>query len=152
MANESKITHKGKVTLGANTVLGMGEWTWSGFSAELAEDIEFGDDYDDYVYGMINCGTVTFSGNYKKDDTTGQNVLKSAMLNKSNVGDLRLYVDETSYYTPNTTTSAGGGLPAETPVGHVKVQTVETSFPKGKAALGTISFTAQVCVAPLRLI
>jgi len=150
MANESKSGHKCKVTLGANTVLGMGTWSWSGFTNNMLDDTEFGTEFDDYVIGVTNCGKITFNGNFKADDTTGQDYLRSCMLNELELTSLQLYVDAVSYYTPNSTTAVGGGLPAETPVGHVKIESIETNFDKG--ALGTISFTAQVCKSPLRLI
>ena len=150
MANESKPGYKGKVTMGANNVLGMGIWSHSGFAADLLDDSEFGTDYDDFMQGQTHCGKVTFNGKYKKDDTQGQDLLRSAMLNKSNITDIRFYVDSVSYYTPNSTTAAGGGLLAGTPVGHVKVESVEVNFDKGD--LATISFSVQCCNGPLRLI
>jgi hypothetical protein len=150
MANESKSGHNAKVTLGATQIIGIGSWGWSGCSVAMLDDTEFGDNYDDYVAGLVSCGEVTFNGNFKKDDTTGQNYLKSCFLNRLDLTSLRLYVDQTSYYTPNNTTAAGGGIPGETPIGHVKIKSCDISFDKG--ALGTISFTAQVCAAPLRLI
>ena len=72
------------------------------------------------------------------------------MLNGLDLTSLRLYVDSVSYFTPNNTTAVGGGVPAATPVGHVKVESIDTNYDKG--ALGDISFTLQVCVAPLRLV
>lgn len=150
MANESKAGYAGKVTLGANKVLGMGVWSWSGHNVDLLEDVEFTDDYDDFIYGLLHCGKVSFNGNYKKDDTQGQDLLRSAMINRSNLTDIRFYVDSVSYYTPNSTTAAGGGLPAGTAVGHCKVESMDVNF--DRTALGSISFTVQCCAGPLRLI
>ena len=151
MANESKPGHKGKVTLGANTILGMGTWSWSGFANQMLDDTEFGTEFDTYVNGVTNCGKITFNGNFKKDDTSGQDALRAYMLGEAEVTSLRLYVDADSYYTPNNTTAAGGGgLPAEVPIAHVKIESIETNLDKG--SLGTISFTAQLCKGPLRLI
>ena len=150
MANESKPGYKGKVTIGANTVLGMGTWSHSGFNIDLLDNSEFGTDYDDFEYGMTHCGKVSFNGNYKKDDTQGQDILRSYMLNKVEMTDIRFYVDSVSYYTPNSTTAAGGGLLAGTPVGNAIIESVETSFDKGD--LGKISFSVQIANGPLRLI
>lgn len=144
MANESKASFKGKVTLGATTVLGMGTHSWSGYSRELLEDVEFGDDVDDFLYGILRAGKISFSGNYKKDDTTGQDALRSAMRNAGEITDIRFYVDSVSYYTPNSTTAAGGGLPAESKVSHVKVESCDGPD-LSLGALGKISFTVQVC-------
>jgi hypothetical protein len=150
MANESWPAYKGKVTIGANNVLGMGVWSWTGFNRELLDDTEFGDEYDDFLYGLTHCGKVTFNGKYKADDTQGQDALRAAMLAETELTDVRFFINSASYYTPNSTTAAGGGIPAGTPVGHLKVESIETSFDKN--GLGTISFTAQVCKAPLRLV
>ena len=150
MANESKSGHKVKVTIGANNVLGMGTWSHSGFSRELLDDTEFGDDWDDFEYGVAHGGKISFNGKYKKDDTQGQDILRSYMINEVDLTDIRFYVDSVSYNTPNSTTAAGGGLLAGEPVAHVKVESVETNFDKG--ALGDISFTVQLCAGPLRLI
>ncbi|MCP4568379.1 MAG: hypothetical protein GY841_12450 [FCB group bacterium] len=150
MANESKPGYKGKVTIGANNVLGMGVWSWNGFNRDLLEDTEFADTSDDYLYGLLRCGTVSFNGNYKKDDTQGQDMLRSAMINGATITDIRFYVDSASYYTPNSTTAAGGGLLAGQAVGHVVVQSVDVDV--DKSALGTIAFSVQICRAPMRLI
>jgi len=144
MANESKPVYKGKVTLGANTVLGMGKWQHSGLSREVLDDTEFGDEVSRYLHGNLEGGTVTFAGMYKKDDTTGQDTLRSALMNSSAIGNLRLYVDATSYYTPNNTTAAGGGVPAGFPISYFLVTSIETDFSGPKGALGQISFAGQV--------
>jgi len=151
MAWESKPVYKGKVTIGTDLVLGMGVWSWSGFSREMIEDLEFFDDYDDYVAGLVRCGKVTFSGQYKKDDSRGQTYLISCMLNGTELTSIRFWVDASSYYIPNSTssTAAIGGLPANTPVGHVKVESVDINY-SGLGALGDISFVVQLCKAPLR--
>jgi len=152
MSYDSKPTYNGKVTLGANTVLGMGTWSHSGFTVDMIEDVEFDDDYDDFSYGLIHCGTVSFNGNFKADNTQGQDVLRSAMLARSNIGDIRFYIDDSSYWIPNNTTAAGsGGIPAESPIAHAKVQSIDVNFDQG-ANHGQISFTVQICAGPLRLI
>ena len=127
MSNESKIGRECKVTVGAtNLVLGMGTWTISGGSYGELDDTEFGDDSEQILRGIRTGGEVTFSGNYKKDDTQGQDLIKTAFWAKSDLTDIRLWVDDTSYYTPNSTTLAGGGLPVNTPVSHLKVMTEPT--------------------------
>ena len=150
MANESKPTYKGKVTLGSDTVLGMGTWSWSGLSRAMLDDTEFGDKVTDYVYDILEGGKVSFSGNFKADDTSGQDALRSALMNGTEISDIRFYVDDNSYYAPNDTTAAGGGVPAEFPISHVKVESIDTDFSGPKGKLGEISFTVQVCGA-LRL-
>ena len=142
MANESKPGHKGKVTFGANNVLGMGTWSMDGLSIAQLDDTEFGDDYDQFEFGLITSGTVSFNGRYKKDDTQGQDLARQALIYKSDLTDVRFYVDSVSYYTPNSTTAAGGGLPAESPVSHLNVTGHNTSF--DKTDLGNVDFEARV--------
>jgi len=151
MAGASSQSFKGKVTIVANNVLGMGSWTWSGYTREMLEDIEFGDDADDYLYGMLRGGKVSFNGNYKKDDTTGQDILRSYMVNEVDLSDIRFYVDSVSYYTPNSTTGAGGGLLAGAAVSHMKVESVDGPD-LSLGTLGKIGFTVQLCGGYMRLI
>jgi len=127
VALESKIGRECKVTIGAtNLVLGMGTWTISGGSYGELDDTEFGDDSEQILRGIRTGGEVTFSGNYKRDDTQGQDLIKTAFWAKSDLTDVRLWVDDSSYYIPNSTTAAGGGLPVGTPVSHLKVMTEPT--------------------------
>ena len=104
----------------------MGTWTISGGSYGELDDTEFGDDSEQILRGIRTGGEVTFSGNYKRDDTQGQDLIKTAFWAKSDLTDVRLWVDDSSYYIPNSTTAAGGGLPAGTPVSHLKVMTEPT--------------------------
>jgi len=143
MALESKIGIDCKVTLGANTILGLGTWGISGGSYAELDDTDFGDDDMITLRGLRTGGTVTFAGNYKKDDTTGQDAVRDAYWLKADLTDLRFYVDDTSYYTPNSTTAAGGGLPAETMVSHIKILT-EPMPSTDKNGLASISFNGKI--------
>jgi len=150
MANESKPGHKGKVTLGSNNILCMGTWSWPGMSIEELDDTEFGDDYTEFLWGLITSGTVSFSGHYKKDDTQGQDMLRTAFIAKSDLTDIRFYVDSVSYYTPNSTTAAGGGLPAASPVSYINITSMGVEFDKG-GSLGKVNFEGRISGA-MRLI
>lgn len=145
MANESISANDVKVTLGATTILGMGTWTWSGFGRDTIEGSEFGDTMSDYYWaGAMHAGTISFNGNYKKDDTTGQDIIRSFMISGSELTSIRFYVDTVSYYSPNDTTAIGGGLAADTAITHVKVTAISgPDYSLG--ALGKISFTVQCC-------
>jgi len=143
MALESKIGIDCKVTLGANIILGQGTWGISGGSYAELDDTDFGDDDTIMLRGVRTGGTVTFSGKYKKDDTTGQDKIRDAYWLKSDITDLRFWVDDTSYYTPNNTTGAGGGLPAETMISHIKIMT-EPMPSTDKSGLATISFDGKI--------
>lgn len=150
MANESKVGTKQKVALGANIVLGLGTWEISGSAYALLDDTEYTDNYDQVLPGLITGGTVKFSGRYKKDDTQGQDLIRQAFYYQSQMTNLRFHVDSVSYYTPNSTTAAGGGLPAEVPVSYILINE-EPSITSDKNDLMNIAFTGRV-VGAMRLI
>lgn len=150
MANESKEGFEGKVTIGSNNVLGMGTWEIGGGAIAELDDTEFGDEYMQSLRGLITGGTITFSGKYKADDTQGQDLLRQAYFYKSDITDIRFYVDSVSYFTPNSTTAAGGGLPANSPISHVKLFE-EPKVSADQAGLMNSSFSVKVFGA-MRLI
>jgi len=143
MANESLVGKDCKVTLGANSILGMGNWSIGGGSVAELDDTEFGDDYNQILTGLITSGNVSFAGLYKADDTQGQDLIYQAFHYGSSLTDIRFYVNDTSYYTPNSTTAAGGGLPAEAPVSNIYI-TGEPQITADRSGLMQISFTARV--------
>lgn len=132
--------NKGKVTLGSATVVGMGSWKLNGITVDLLESTSFDDTAKQYMTGLLDYGTVEFAGLYDPADTTGQGILVSAMLNNSKIANIRLYVDNTSYWTPNVTTGSGGLAAAGLYL---------TAVPIGmdKSGLGTISFSGK-CTGP----
>jgi len=140
-----KVGHLGKVTLGATTILGMGTWTISGVTADQLDSSVFGTNYKTFEFGMKDGGQITFNGLLDPADDTSQSLLQKYNMDNTDVTDLRLYVDNTSYYEPNQTTgyfnqtsSAG----EDTPVSHVNITSYDIS--QDKSALATISFTAKV--------
>ena len=149
MALESKPGKDWKITIGANKVQGIGSLTFDGISVEELDDTEFGDEWKQSVFGIKDAGTFTFEGNYKADDTNGQDYLRSAQINAQDITDIKFYVDDNSYYTPNSTTAAGGGLPAESPVSYVNVTGVSTNAAIGN--LAKVTFTGKIS-GVLRLI
>lgn len=140
---DSKVGRSGKVTVGVTNVLGVGNWEISGSTVDELDDSEFGDDWEQYLLGIIKGGSVSFAGLYKIDDTQGQDIIKAAFYSKSDMTDLRFYVDDTSYYLPNSTTKAGSGLPAGVPVSCINI-TSEPTISFDKSGLGQISFTGRV--------
>lgn len=144
MANESLRGYDAKVTIGAdNNILGMGQWEISGTSYAELDDTEFGDSDMKRLRGIRTGGTATFSGKYKRDDTTGQDVLMAAFFAGTNITDIKFWVDDSWYYIPNDSLLAGGNLPADSPISHVKVME-EPSITFGTDDLGQISFTVQM--------
>jgi hypothetical protein len=135
----------GKVALGADTVVGMGTWSIDGITTDEFECSSFGDNWKSYSYGMKDGGTISFNGHYDPTDTTGQEALLQANLHNSSLTNIRLYVDNTSYFEPCQSTgyfSPNLTTGADTLLSNVRI----TAFNIGldKSGLGTISFTGKV--------
>ena len=144
MANmASKPGRNCKVTLAANNVLGMGTWEIGGGAVEELDTTEFGNQFQEIELGVVTGGNASFSGIYKKSDTQGQDLLRAAFYNKSDITTLRFYVDSVSYFTPNSTTAAGGGLPAESQVSYINLIS-EPTISVDKSGLVEISFTGKI--------
>lgn len=135
-----KVGKSAKVTLGSNTVVGMGNWKLDGITVDMMESTAFGDTAKQYMAGLLDYGTVEFGGLYDPADTTGQTVLLSALTANTKVTTIRLYVDATSYWTPNVTSVSAAGMYVE-------------SVPIGidKSGLATISFKGK-CTGPWVLV
>jgi hypothetical protein len=142
----SKAGYLGKVTIGTNKILGIGQWQITGGTADELDDTELGDEEEKIVLGMGRGGAVSFSGNHKPGDTTGQIALIQAYKNRTELTDLRFWIDETSYYMPCQTAgylhpsvTTGGG----TVVSNVLIkQAMSISYDKG--SLGSTSFEGRV--------
>lgn len=121
-----------KVTLGTNTVVGMGSWELSGITVDQLDATAFGDVAKEFVTGLLDYGNISFSGLYDPADTTGQTVLITALSNNTKVTNIRLYVDATSYWMPDITTDAAAGM-----------YVTNCSIKADKGALSTINFTGK---------
>ena len=121
-----------KVTLGSDTVVGMGMWEMPGINVDLLESTAFGDTAKQYMTGLLDYGDVTFSGLYDPADSTGQDILISANINNSKINNVRLYVDNTSYWTPNVTEVSAAGLILNS-----------VSISMDKSGLATIKFSGK---------
>ena len=144
-----KSGHKCKVTLGSNTVVGMGVWNLEGITADEMESSSFDQNWKSFEYGMKDGGTISFNGFFDPEDSTGQMYLQKANLDNTNLTSLRLYINNTSYYVPCATSgyfkpgdSTTGSSSEDTVLSHMNI----TSFSIGaeKAGLCTIDFTAKV--------
>jgi hypothetical protein len=141
----SKMGYLGKVSIGAGHVLGIGNWSMDGKSIAELDDTEFGDQSTKYALGIQDGGTISFAGLYKPDDTTGQDVLIQAFDERTELTDLRLYIDETSYFSPCSTSgylSPTKTTGANTVLSNAVITAQPITLDKG--ALGTISFTARI--------
>lgn len=122
-----------KVTIGTYKVLGAGVYSISGLARKTLDSSEYGDDIDKYEFGTADGGTISVNNVlYDPTDTTGQNLLDSACLNYSKFGsgDLRFYVNSTSYRTV-----ASGG--------HVLI-TKSHALESDRNGLGKCSFEGKV--------
>lgn len=128
------------VKLGSTTVVGMGNWELPGVSVDLLDSTSFGDVAKQSMTGMLDYGNVNFGGLYDAANTAGQTLLVSANVNNSKIGNIRLYVDTVSYWTPDVTADADAGM---------LVQSV--SIGMDKSGLGTIKFTGK-CTGPWALV
>jgi hypothetical protein len=134
-----------KVTLGSNTVVGMGTWSISGITADQMDASAFGDNWKSFEFGMKDGGTITFSGIADPADTTGQEALQLANLNNTDLTNLYLYIDDTSRYGPNQTSgyfSPSSTSGNDTPVSYVNITSYNISA--DKADLVKIDFTAKI--------
>jgi len=125
-----------KVTLGSATVVGMGMWELPGISVDMLDSTSFGDTAKQYMTGLLDYGDVNFSGLYDPADTTGQGILISANINNSKINTIRLYVDNTTYWAPNTAVVTAAGM-----------YVTSTAIGMDKSGLGTIKFTGK-CTGP----
>lgn len=128
------------VKLGSNIVVGMGNWELPGMSVDLLESTAFGDDAKQFMTGLLDYGNVNFGGLYDPTDSTGQDILISANKNNSKIGNVRLYVDNSSYWTPDVTTVSAAGM---------LVQSVAIGM--DKSGLATIKFSGK-CTGPWVLV
>ena len=134
-----------KVALGANKVQGMGTWSIEGLTAEQVEDTEFGDNWKTYKFGAKDGGTVSFEGHFDPADETGVQALIEAHNENTNITNLQLHVNDTSYYAPNQT--AGYLSPyvatgADTPVSYVNITSL--SINADMSGMIGVSFTGKV--------
>jgi hypothetical protein len=141
-----KVGRDCKVTLGTSTIVGMGMWSMDGISADQLETTSFGDYWKKYEFGINDGGNISFGGLADPADVTGQVILQAANLNKSDITNMRLYVDSTSYYEPCQTTGyfAPGAFSTgyETIKSHVNITSY--SVKSDKSGLVSIDFQAKV--------
>jgi hypothetical protein len=134
-----------KIALGTSKIVGMGKVTVNGITADRYDSSEFGNNWKTFEFGMKDGGVLSFDGIWDPDDETGQQTLQLANLNNSDVYNLRVYIDNTSYYTPNATTgyfSPFVTTGADTIKGWVNVES--WSFSGDKADLGRVQFSCKI--------
>ena len=115
----------------ADKIAGIGTWSIGANSYAKIDDTAFCDDDEKFKRGLRSAADVSFSGNYKSDDTAGQDIIVAAFWNRTNMTDLRFYIGSSSgavgysYYAPNNSLIAGGKLPAGIPISHIKIMSAQ---------------------------
>lgn len=146
MATSVKVGRDCKVTLGATTILGMGTWSMDGVAADQLESSEFGIKWKTFEFGMNDGGTISFSGLFDPADVTGQNTLRAYNLTKADITNIRLYVDNTSYYEPCQSTGyfAPGALSTGYDSILSRVNVTSFNVKADKSGLMTTDFSCKI--------
>ena len=140
-----RVGKKCKVTLGANTVMQMGSWSYNGITSDQFDASVFGDNWKKYKFGMKDGGNIVVGGFYDPDDTTGQEELQQANIENTDITTVRLYVDNTSYLEPCQTTgyfSPSTTTGNDTELSHVNVTSYDIN--SDKSGLMGINFGMKV--------
>jgi hypothetical protein len=133
------------VRIAAVAVLGMGAWSMSGITSDQIEVTDFGDNWKDFEFGAKDGGTISFNGFCDPDDTVGQLALIDANVENTDLSDLKLYIDSTSFFEPCQTAGylhPGKTTGADTAVSHVNVTSFNVDV--DKTGMLNISFEAKV--------
>ena len=91
-----------------NQILGASSWAYTGESRDMHESTHF--DTSGYKIDtplMIAGGEITVSGDFRLNDTSGRDAVETAFKNSSELRDFRLYVDQSSYYSLDSTLFSG---------------------------------------------
>ncbi len=142
-----------KVTIGSATIVGMGTWSISGISVEEIDSSAFGNTWKSFEWGMKDGGSLSFNGYADPSDTTGQEEIIGAQIESTDMTDLRFYINNTSYYTPNRTTgylSPSSSTGNDTPPAVVNI--TGHSISADKSGLVAISFEGKASGGPMVLI
>lgn len=130
----AKVGYLGKVANLSNKILGIGTWAINGITVDMLEDTEFGDTWKTYLLGLKDGGTVSFNGYYDPETSSYQSTIRDALENGTHLTDLRFYVDNSSYWRPNST---------GTPSSYILVTGWDISA--DKSGLIQCSFSGKVC-------
>jgi len=134
-----------KVTLGSNSVLGIGNWKYTPGAADQLDDTEFGDKGAKIKLGIHQLGSISFDGLARIGDTTGQEALKLAKVNGTDITNLRFYESDTTYLEANHTAgyfSASSTTGNDTQVSYINITSYDLS--SEMKSLGKISFSGTV--------
>jgi predicted secreted protein len=116
------------VKKGTYVVAELASWSLD-LSNDEIDTTAFGSTWKKSDVGMRGW-SVSVEGHYDPSDTNGQGAIETAWANGSLINDIKLYIDNTSYWIPDVTTDSNAG-------GRV------TSYAVGQAhdGVASISFT-----------
>lgn len=139
-----KVGYKASIKIGTTVITGMGQWSMDGIKSDEIEVSAFGDNWKSYEFGMKDGGNISFSGFYHPGDS-GTDQLLAANVANTDITNMKLYLDATSYFEPCRTT--GYLTPSltssqDTILSHCNI----TSFniKQDKAGVAQIDFQAKV--------
>lgn len=92
------------IKYGGNSLVGMGTFSISGVSADQMDTTAFGSNWKTFAFGIKDGGTISLSGLFDPDDANGQVALMAANIANTDITNLKLYIDNTSYLVPCQTT------------------------------------------------
>ena len=95
------------VKYGTYTIAEMASWSLD-LSNDEIDTTAFGSTWKKSDVGMRGW-SLSISGHYDPTDTTGQNMLEAAWAGGTLVSTIKVYVDSTSYWTPDVTTNSSAG-------------------------------------------
>ena len=92
---------KAKVTIGTTTIKGLNAMKIPGIVRDSLKVEEFDRDFDFEVPTSASWDRGSLSGNYVRNDTTGQKVLRTKLFANTGIADLRMYEDEDDFWSPD---------------------------------------------------
>jgi len=118
----------GSVQIGSYTILDIGSWSLND-TREAKKGAVFGNT-STKVHGMGSrdqSGSIT--GYLNIDDTTGQVAIETVYKAGEKITDLKLYIDSTNYYAPDTAEDADAGIYITSkPISVTQDEIIEVSF------------------------
>jgi len=133
------------IKIGSTKMVGMGTWKLDGITADQIETTAFTDNWKGFKFGAKDGGTISFSGLFDPTDTTGQVAMMLANMQNSELKNLYLYVDSTSWYEPCQTSgyfSPSNTTGWDTIKSYVNITSYNVSA--DKAGMVQIDFTGKV--------
>lgn len=141
-----------KIQIGttAVTITGQGTWSLNGVSADEIDTTAFGTIWKTFQLGMIDGGTVEFSGLFDPMDYSGQIAMMMANIAATEITHLKLFYHNSGYWVPNQTasyfcsygTTGWGSVGFATPVSFVVCKGFSVTADKSGAV--QVSFSAKV--------